>query len=128
MDITENLSIDASSILMNFNSEDDFFNPINSSMNENDDFEELMKHIENTDGFMDSNSDLLALSKPEDTLANDIQEFNNVLDSTMDYLNKTDNSNQFNGLNSQNLMVNQQHSSNQVIQQSNEVSKLSFYV
>lgn len=98
MDITENLSIDASSILMNFSSEDDFFNPINnSSINDNDDFDELMKHIESTDDFIDSNADdLLALTK-NDMLSNDIQDSfsttmsNNIYDSTMDYLNKPDN-------------------------------------
>jgi len=94
MDITDNLSIDASSILMmNFTSEDDFFNPINSSITDNDDFEELMKHIESTDDFIDSNNDLLALTKGDELLVSDIQDsftMNNLYhEQPMEYLNNT---------------------------------------
>lgn len=137
MDITDNLSIDASSILMmNFTTDDDFFNPINnSSINENDDFEELMKHIESTDDFIDSNNDLLSIANTDDILASDLQEPFNMTNvyqdqTTMDYLSKPD-TNQYTVQNVQQLQSNQEmmvNNMNQNVMQSNEVSSLDEYV
>lgn len=68
MDIADNLSIDASSILMNLSTNDDFFNSIpNGTIDE--DFEELMRTIESSNDF--GENDLLALTEndnPNDNL------------------------------------------------------------
>ena len=98
MNNAEKLAIDASSILMNYSPEEDYFNP-NSRIG--DDFEDILRDFDNPDDLNLDADELLPLTESDLMLTDDRQP--DVFAMTgqaydpMDYLNKPDDGQYANG-------------------------------